>query len=577
MIPPEKIDEIREANNIVDVVSSYIPLKKSGSNYKACCPFHEEKTPSFSVSEPKQIYKCFGCGKTGNVITFVRDYEHVSFVEAVKKLAARAAITLPSLGNKAHVLTKKDKIVNTYRIAKEFFCQNLTKNGLEARTYLTKRQISAQTIKKFELGYALNSYRGLQSYLQGKKSDPTLWPETGLIGQNEKGQYDLFRDRLMFPIHNATGKVVAFGGRLINPEAHGGKYLNSPTTPIYTKGQELYGLCYTKYDISKQDYVIICEGYMDFLRLYESGFHNTVASLGTALTSGQISLLSRFTHNFYMLYDGDKAGKAAAMKAAAEIIKAGYNVRVVDLPEGMDPDDFILKKSAQELEEKIQNAGSLTTCFFNDESLKLPTRTKLSRLSQLASTITDGISRELFIKEISEVFGVSDGVIKEGLQPVKQALGKREKEKINKFPEEKELLVSLLNNSLKIKEIRAEIDETYLMIEIYRNLYSEISKLENISDVYMSAGQLIERLDGEARSLAGELLLDETPLQSVSEILKHIKLRKCKQDLQKMDATLRKNISNSEEFNKLLTQKKVLQKQIALLNDSLRLIMQKRI
>ncbi|MCD8479001.1 MAG: DNA primase [Candidatus Cloacimonetes bacterium] len=309
------IDQIRSANDIVDLVQSYIPLKHVGTNWRGICPFHNDTRPSFYVSQPKQIYKCFACGKAGNVFTFVQDYEKLSFIEAVKKLAQRVGIQVPERERTSVASTKRQQLIQVYKSAAEFFSQMLFEHGENALDYLKKRSFDPQTAKDLSLGYALPSQKALLNHLMKEGYGVSLLKESGLFGEYSGALQDLYRDRLIFPIHNNTGDVIAFGGRIMEPKENVGKYINSPGTELYTKGKELYGLYKTKYNISKMDYSLVCEGYFDFLRLYESGFSNAVASLGTALTEDQVYLLNRFSKNAVMLYDGDAAGIKAASGA----------------------------------------------------------------------------------------------------------------------------------------------------------------------------------------------------------------------------------------------------------------------
>ncbi|HRY84841.1 MAG TPA: DNA primase, partial [Candidatus Cloacimonadota bacterium] len=320
------IDQIRNANNIVDVVGGYIPLKHVGTNYRGLCPFHKDSNPSLYVSEPKQIYKCFACGKAGNVFGFVQDFEHLSFMEAVKKLAARAGITVPERDQTRTVSTKREQLLTIYQSARAFYSENLFKFGKSVLGYLEDRNLKQDTARILELGYALNSEKGLLNHLLKEGYGVALLKDSGLFGNYSGNLQDLFRERLIFPIHNSQGEVVAFGGRVMDPKAPGGKYINSPGTELYTKGNELYGLFKTKYEISKAKSVLICEGYFDFLRLYESGFTNSVASLGTALTEEQIHLAARFTKNIYMLYDGDLSGIKAAVRGGLLCLSRGLEV-----------------------------------------------------------------------------------------------------------------------------------------------------------------------------------------------------------------------------------------------------------
>jgi len=288
------INQIRQSNDIVEVIQDYLPLKHVGTNWRGICPFHNDTTPSLYVSQPKQIYKCFACGKAGNVLGFVADFEKLSFIEAVKKLAQRAGIVVPEYEKTQTVSTKREQLLHVYKSAADFFTTSLFAHGKQVLEYLEKRSFSPDTAKELQLGYALNSEKALLNYLMKEGLSVSLLKDSGLFGNYSGNLTDLFRDRLMFPIHNSFGEVIAFGGRILEEKSGVGKYMNSPGTELYTKGKELYGLFKTKYNISKLGYALVCEGYFDFLRLFESGFINSVASMGTALTEDQRKLLDRF-------------------------------------------------------------------------------------------------------------------------------------------------------------------------------------------------------------------------------------------------------------------------------------------
>ncbi|MDZ4182596.1 MAG: DNA primase, partial [Candidatus Cloacimonadaceae bacterium] len=281
------IDQIRHANDIVEVVGGYIPLKRAGINWRGICPFHQDTNPSLNVNQPKQIFKCFACGKAGNVYTFVQEYEHITFMEAVKRLASRAGIQIPEYERKKPESTKRDHLLQIYAATAAFFTENLFKHGEQVLKYLSGRSITPETAKALGIGYALNSEKALLNHLMKEGHAVALLKESGLFGNYSGNLVDMFRDRLMFPIHNNIGEVIAFGGRELGGKDDR-KYVNSPGTELYTKGKELYGLFKTKYDIGKAGYSLVCEGYFDFLRLFETGFTNAVATLGTALTEDQI-------------------------------------------------------------------------------------------------------------------------------------------------------------------------------------------------------------------------------------------------------------------------------------------------
>ncbi len=551
-----QIDRILEMNNIVDIISSYFPLKKTGNNYKACCPFHDEKTPSFVVSEKKQIYKCFGCGKGGNAITFVRDYEKISFGEALKKLASRVGIAITTHNVDSQKKNKRDLIHRIYKIAMSFFHQNLKEHGNFASKYLEDRKISKETINKFQIGYALNSYASLKNHLIKNSINQKILNETGLFTANNN---DLFRDRLMFPIHDNTGKVIAFGGRVLHENQSGGKYVNSPTTSIYTKGKELYGLNITKYDISRMDCVLICEGYTDFLRLYENDFTNSVASLGTSLTDDQIRLLSRFTKNFVMLYDGDNAGVKAALRAASNITKHGFTVKIVSFENDEDPDGFLQKFGAKKLEIKISSALTLIEFLKKDTRLKLNEQTKLTQLIEIINEFEDAIARDLFIKEISDKFGVHESSI---FSKIRKNTNRQNanvvQETIDRFEAERNLLILLINRKIEYKNVAQKIDSSYYFSNIYRSIFEFLNK----NNEYMgNMSNLIDEIKDEmVQNKLSELIISEIPNLDSDKVLSQLQYRKLNQQLVEINKKIKMGKSSKADFAEKQKIKKELMK-----------------
>lgn len=552
------IDEILERVNIIDVIGSYFPLKRLGSNYKARCPFHDEKTASFVVSEKKQIYKCFGCGKAGNAITFVRDYEKISFYEALKKMAKQAGIVLANTHEAKKAPSKTDLIYKIYALAGVHFQDNLRKHGQAAANYLEERDISKETIEKFQIGYALNSQSALKNYLTKNHINAQIMEKTGLFTRSNT---DLFRERLMFPIHSSTGKIVAFGGRVLYPDQMGGKYINSPTTDIYTKGNELYGLNFTKYEITRKKYVLICEGYTDFLRLYDCGFTNVVASLGTALTTQQISLLGRYTNDFLMIYDGDKAGRAAALKAAGNVTRQNFNSKIIDLPLGEDPDSFLQNNEPAVLEEMITNSTSLVQFLFEDSTLGFDKKTKIESLIGIAQESDDVLFRELFLKEVGETFGISETSLYSRIKP-KQGKHIRQQVSVEleKNVEERSLLELILSDVSCYKIVAEELDSSYFFSHIYREIYELISV--NFEESLQVSGLLDKVKDETVRNVLSELLIHDAREAQMEDIIKSIKVRKVQEDLKTINSKVLQDPGNRE----LLQQKQTLKKQIMSLN-----------
>ncbi len=363
------VEEVRQRSDIVDIISSYISLKKSGSNYLGLCPFHNEKTPSFSVSGGKQMYYCFGCGAGGNVFTFLMEYENLTFPEALEQLAGQAGVALPEKDSSGEDREKRDmreRILEIYKLAANYFYAKLNSaRGVEAKRYLLERQLSEQTIRHFGLGYSDKYSNDLYQYMKKKGFDDTILNQTGLFTFHEKhGAGDKFWNRVMFPIMDRNSRVIAFGGRVMGDAKP--KYLNSPETLIFDKSRNLYGLNFVHGKLSHG--IIICEGYMDVIALHQAGFTNAVASLGTAFTSQQASLLKRYTDTVYLCYDSDGAGVKAALRAIPMLKEAGVTVRVIRMQPYKDPDEFIKQLSAEEFQKRIDSAQN--SFFYEIDILK---------------------------------------------------------------------------------------------------------------------------------------------------------------------------------------------------------------
>ena len=353
----EIVEEVRSRNDIVDVISGYVKLQRKGSSYFGLCPFHNEKSPSFSVSPGKQMYYCFGCGAGGNVFTFVMEYENYTFPEALKLLAERAGITLPEqeyTGEERRQQDLKSAVRDINKTAARYFCYVLrTQQGEKAMQYLKNRNLSDETIKRFGIGYAGPYSDALYRYLKKQGISDQLLKESGLMQVNEKqGMYDKFWNRVMFPIMDVNNKVIGFGGRVMGDGKP--KYLNSPETVIFDKSRNLYGLNYAR--VSKKRYLLVCEGYMDVISMHQAGFTNAVASLGTALTSQHASLLKRYTDEVILTYDSDEAGIRAALRAIPLLKTAGISTRVLHMDPYKDPDEFIKALGQEAFQERIDAA-----------------------------------------------------------------------------------------------------------------------------------------------------------------------------------------------------------------------------
>lgn len=351
------IEEVRTRNDIVDVISGYVKLTRRGSSYFGLCPFHNEKTPSFSVTPGKQMYYCFGCGAGGNVFTFLMQYENYTFTEALQHLADRCGVELPKMEYSARAKQQAEEKAALLQINKEaaqyFYYQLRTEKGKKAYQYLTDRGLTPETMKHFGLGYSDKYSNDLYRYMKKKGYRDTLLKESGLFNVDEKrGMYDKFWNRVIFPIMDVNSRVIGFGGRVMGEGKP--KYLNSPETKIFDKSRNLYGLHAAR--SSRKKYLILCEGYMDVIAMHQAGFTNAVASLGTALTSGHASLLKRYTDEVLLLYDSDEAGIRAAIRGIPILKEAGISARVVSLKPYKDPDEFIKAQGAQAFEQRLETA-----------------------------------------------------------------------------------------------------------------------------------------------------------------------------------------------------------------------------
>jgi len=424
-IPESKIEEIRESVDIVDVISQHVQLRKRGKNFIGLCPFHSEKTPSFTVSEEKQIFHCFGCHTGGNVFKFLTEFHKISFVEAVQELAEQQGITIEF--DKAEYTEQQSEQEVLYDInteAARYFLNNLLNDdeGEFARKYLHERNIKTQTLRTFGLGYTLRGWENFINYAKSRNLNVDKCIQLGLIGKSSEGKlYDKLPGRLIFPIFSPNGRVVAFAGRVLDAKDTGAKYINSPESLIYIKGRILYGLSFAKDDIRRLDKAIIVEGYMDLISLYQSGIKNVVAVSGTALTDDQVQLLSRYTMNVVLLFDADVAGIKASMRSIEILLKRDMEVKIVSLPKGEDPDSYVNKHGKDEFEELIKRAEN----FLEYESKYYESQGKFDDPSTAAEAIrelvkpvaliNDELKRNLLIRNIAKKFNLREKLIESEL------------------------------------------------------------------------------------------------------------------------------------------------------------------
>ncbi|SMC18883.1 DNA primase [Clostridium acidisoli DSM 12555] len=501
MIPEDVIEKIKYENDIVDVISEKVRLKKSGRNYTGLCPFHNEKSPSFSVSRDKQIYKCFGCGEAGNVITFVMKTRNISFIDAVRILAERVHIDLDFLesgNNKKN--NANEKLLKLNVDAARFFFSNLKQNE-RANEYFLRRGITQNTIRKFGLGYAIDDWHGAMNYLLRKGYTEKELLTNGLIIKNDKGnRYDRFRNRIMFPVFDYRGKVIGFGGRVMDDSKP--KYLNSPETPLFKKGINLYGLNFALKNQNSRTFIIV-EGYMDCIALHQCGITNAVASLGTALTQSQAKLLKRYADNIIISYDADTAGQKATIRGLKILKDNGLEVKVLKVPRGKDPDEFVRKNGREAFEELIKNAMPLIDYRIKsvEEGLNLSDdEQKMKYIKKTADILMelDPVEKDIYVKKIAEATGVKEQAIYD------QLAGEIRKSTNN---------LQTMNNMDEIGQ-KLYIEPAYLKAErlllklltLDKDAYTYITNKISIDDFNMESHKKIFNIILENLNLQGEKL-----------------------------------------------------------------------
>ena len=478
--PDEIIEEVRNQNDIVDVISEYVKLQKKGANYFGLCPFHNEKSPSFSVSPGKQMYYCFGCGEGGNVISFVMKYENYSFIEAVQMLASRAGIELPQVTSSKEEKENADKrsqILTINTLAAKFYYYMLkSEKGALAYHYLRGRELSDNTITGFGLGYSDKYSDSLYKYMKSKGYKDDILKETGLFTFEEKGVHDKFWNRVMFPIMDVNNKVIAFGGRVMGDGKP--KYLNSPETKIFDKSRNLYGLNIAR--TSRKGYLLICEGYMDVISLHQAGFNNAVAALGTSFTSGHASLIKRYAKEVVLTFDSDGAGIKAALRAIPILREAELSIKVLSMKPYKDPDEFIKALGPEAYEERIEKATNYfifqVGTLMNEYNLYDPSeKTEFhNKVADMLLEFEDEIERNNYLESVCRTFNIPlDGlrqlVKKKGLNYIGKKQ-REEKETIKSGNKEKEEAVVLAQQILL----------TWLIEE--KNIFECVAKYVSPSD-----------------------------------------------------------------------------------------------
>ena len=512
------VDEIKSRCNIVDVIGRVVPLKRAGSNFKGRCPFHNEKTPSFVVSETKQIFTCFGCGATGDVIAFVEKYYQLDFMQAVEKLANEYGIEMDRSFRKDQ---HKDESYNINREAAKFFFRAFREKANPGYTYMINRGISHETLNKFGIGYADDKWDSLYNHLTGMGFKKEKLLELGLISESKGKYYDKFRNRVMFPIINTSGKVIGFGGRIIgdgNP-----KYLNSQESSVFLKKNNLYGLNITRQEIGKENQAILVEGYMDVISLYQSGIRNVSASLGTALTENQAKLLKRYTHNIVLSYDADQAGINAALRGIDILHKENCKVKVLHVTDGKDPDEFVKKNGKLAFKKLIDDALPFADYKFSILRKNIDIRTTEGRVDFLKKAAEvlrqlSPVEADIYIKKLAQETRISEGAIRLEMNGNNNEISAPARSPANTETEEKQNDISMLEKNI-IKLI--------LHSSKYYNEFVEFSKDVFKSDsgykIFQGIGSIYS--DGEAvdiRKLADQM--DPVENSVLKDIMQNVQI-----------------------------------------------------
>lgn len=563
------LEEIRNRCDVVDIISEYVHLKPAGKGFKGLCPFHEEKTPSFMVSPEKQLFHCFGCGEGGNVFNFLMKYEKLSFFEAVKMLAQKSGVPLPVDEEKDNILhKKKERLYKLNNLVANYYreCLFRTNQRKKVINYFKKKGINDTSVEKYKLGYAPSGWDALSNFLKKKDYSYEELIKAGLIKKSKiEGKYiDYFRDRIIFPIFNLSGRVIGFGGRVLDDSLP--KYINSPETLVYNKGSNLYSLNFAKEDIRKKNYIIIVEGYTDVLITQQYGFNNIAASLGTALTAKQIDLIKRFTNAVLIAYDADSAGNMATLRSLDLLVKAGLEIKVIDLPQGYDPADFLIKKGSETFQNLINRSLSLIDyklkLLYSKYSIKI-IEGKVKVVKEILPTLNvigSEVELRAQIKKISEELKLSEEAILIELKRYKR--GSRDSShnfiKLNSesgnIKAEKILIGCMLENEEIVRNIFTKLKVEDFTVLLHRQIVTAIEK--NLKyDKIVDSQKVIDYLnDDKAAKLISNILMEETItfdekiIYGYVDTINNFKLAQERKNLEKRTKILDEKIEKSEKI-----------------------------
>ena len=564
-ISEQTIEKVRSGSDIIEVVQGYARIKQRGRNFFGLCPFHNEKTPSFSVNPDKQIFKCFGCGIGGGVINFIMEIEKLDFKDAVIFLAEHSGIEIElseSYGKENNVA---QQLILIHEEATKIFENNFeTNEGREIYAHLLDRGLTKETIKTFNIGYSINKNQQLLPYFQNQKYNSDALLKCGLFVDTKQGYIDRFKGRIIFPIHNPTGKVIAFSGRIFK-DSKIAKYVNSPETPIYHKSNTLYGLHESKHHIRTLKSVIVVEGYFDYLQLFQSGINNVVAISGTAFTDKHAQLLRRYTNNIFLAYDGDKAGVAAAIKAGYILLKHGHDAKIINMPKDIDPDDWIHKEGPKPFKEALENSSNIINFHIENSQFDINTESgKFNFIEEALSEISqieDSVYRELQIQALSNITQVSEASIYEKINGIINAKNKYKKPETTTSESKNsiESSISLVQEELIklcfVKDINARtlifnhLDTDWITIKKLEDIYNIIyihlkSELPPVGSIILN-----EIKDSEERSFLTGLLFDLDEIDGTIDMAKDCLIRLEQHFLNNKHSTLREKLKTELNEN----------------------------
>lgn len=571
------VDEIKSRCNIVDVIGQVVALKKAGSVYKGLCPFHREKTPSFVVYEGSQHYKCFGCNEGGDVINFVQKYYNLDFRESCEKLAEDYGIEIPEDGFKGQGNSKKnDEFFKINRDAAEFFYRALREKENPGYAYMKKRGISDETLKEFNIGYADEEWTSLTDFLRGKGYDPEKLVELGLVSKKEKRYYDKFRGRVIFPIRNTAGKFIGFGGRVLDDSLP--KYMNSNESSVFLKKNNLYGLNLTKDSVHKEGYIVLVEGYMDVISLYQSGVRNVSASLGTALTDNQARLIKRYTQNVILSYDADSAGQNAALRGLDILYKEDCRAKVLVVSDGKDPDEFIKANGRDAFLELVNKAVPYGDFKLAKAKQGLDIKDNQQKLDYLRKAVDilrqmKPVEADMYIKKVSKETGISEQAIRleyEGQQKDKigQTAFAPAKAATQKFMSEAEQdLIKLMLIDHDYSRIPDEIKGSVFLDPAGSSIYKAIQTVDK-GERPLDINKITDQLDVETSELLKKITSKIIPPDKEEAIyndcISHLIHQKLMDECDEITMLMSSldNENDAEEIDRLMIRLMEIQKKI---------------